>query len=73
MNKFFNGAWRVCATNCGVRVNAAIGAVVPALDYATSVWPTLREHLPPDLYSAGFVAMAVANILLHLRRPPPQP
>lgn len=59
----------ICLHNCGVRVNALITALVPALDYASSVLPLLREHLPADVYSMGFVAMALVNILLHIRVP----
>lgn len=59
-----------CARDCGLRVNAAIAALVPALDYAQQILPTLREHLPDNVYSAGFVLMAIANILLRLRDAP---
>jgi hypothetical protein len=61
---------RFCASDCGVRVNSALLALVPVLDQAQAIYPTLREHLPADVYSFGFVFLAVANILMRLRNKP---
>lgn len=70
MKKFFSRVKKLFMCNCGVRVNAVIMALVPAVDYAGTVWPLLKDHLPGDIYSAGFVFMSLVNILMHIRIDP---
>lgn len=59
-----------CKSDCGVRVNSALLALVPVLDHAQAIYPTMREHLPADVYSVGFIVLAIANILMRLRQAP---
>lgn len=73
MATFWRRLWFAACNNCGVRINAFLTTLIPVLDMARSTWPTLQEHLPPNLYSMGFVALAVLNVLLHLRTAPAPP
>lgn len=57
----------VCHDNCGVRINAAVTALIPALDVARNTWPTLHEYLPHNVYGVGFIALSLINIVLHIR------
>lgn len=59
-------------SNCGIRINAAIAAIVPLIDQAQLMWPTLQPHLPGNMYSVGFVALAMANLLMQFRIKPPK-
>lgn len=56
-----------CATSCGVRVNGIIVAAMPAIDYASHIFPQLKEYLPDNIYGYGFVALAIANTIMHFR------
>lgn len=70
MIQFYKTVRENCASNCGVRINAAITALIPAVDQAQQVLPSLHQYLPDNLYGTGFVVLAIANILLHIRIPP---
>lgn len=59
---------RMLRCNCAIRINTIIVALVPALEQLQSVWPTFREHLPADMYGVGFIALGIANVLLHARK-----
>lgn len=56
-----------CKSDCIVRINSVALALVPAIDAATHIYPTLQEHLPADVYSIGFVALAVVNIIRRIK------
>lgn len=62
-----------CGNNCGVRVNAAIAAAIPAIDQLRLALPSMQQYLPPNVYSWGFVILTVSNILLHVRANPAPP
>lgn len=58
-----------CRRNCAMRINAAIGALVPAADYLQGMLPMMKEYLPADMYGVGFVVLALVNAVLHVRVP----
>lgn len=56
-----------CKSDCIVRINSVALALVPAIDGAVQIYPTLREHLPANIYSIGFVVLAILNILRRIK------
>jgi hypothetical protein len=56
-----------CKSDCIVRINSVALAFVPAIEAATSIYPTLQDHLPADVYSIGFVLLAIVNILRRIK------
>lgn len=71
MKKLGKLALQVAKCNCGARVNTLLLAAVPLVDQLQLVWPTLREHLPQNVYGYGFVALALLNVMMHVRATPP--
>lgn len=56
-----------CKSDCIVRINSVALAFVPAIEAAEHVYPTLKDHLPADVYSIGFIVLAVVNILRRIK------
>ena len=71
MNKLGKLAVQVAKCNCGARVNTLLLTAVPLVDQMHLVWPTLRAHLPENVYGYGFVALALLNVVMHVRSNPP--
>lgn len=61
------GKLRGCSKSCTIRVNAILMALPEVLSLAYQQWPTLKDYLPDNVYSVGFVVLVVANILLRFK------
>lgn len=72
MNKIAKLSLRALKCNCGARVNSLLLAAVPILDQLATTLPTLREHLPANVYGYAFVVLALVNVVLHVRANPPK-
>ena len=72
MNKLVKLSLQTLKCNCGARVNSLLLAAVPIVDQLSTTLPTLREHLPANVYGYAFVALALVNVVLHVRSNPPK-
>jgi len=58
---------RMMRCNCNVRINTILVTALPLAEQLGNVWPTFHDYLPANLYGMGFVALGIANVLLHAR------
>lgn len=47
--------------------NALMSAAIPALVYAQTQLPMLKDYLPDNFYGIAFVAVIVGNLLLRFK------